>query len=242
MRKNSFQVCWTEQWVKSLRDLPPTMTFEQKSWAGQFSGGPRRHVDTAGGEEGQLNRAARWEGVFPLKLPSGPLRAPVRSMNAKCERTSVDPAESSPDRFCRVPPYQRRPEPLSGPMRDRKSRAHARFPAILRDVRKLRDWMVDGGVYCELLSPYQFPVKQGNNRESQSLRLFSRLYDTHKAAEMLGFSLNSLGNEQGIIFPDQGISKRYQGFFRPVQGNSSSSRVRNMHGLLGSALGSGQAT
>jgi hypothetical protein len=37
----------------------------------------RRHMDTAGGEEGQLNRAARWEGVFPLKLLSGPLRAPV---------------------------------------------------------------------------------------------------------------------------------------------------------------------
>jgi hypothetical protein len=32
-----------------------------------------RHVETAGGEEGQLNRAARWEGVFPLKLPLGPL-------------------------------------------------------------------------------------------------------------------------------------------------------------------------
>jgi hypothetical protein len=85
----------------------------------------RRHVDTAGGEEGQLNRAARWEGVFPLKLPSGPLRAPVRSMNAKCERTSVDPAESSPDRFCRVPPISATRSRSPGPCVDRKSRAHA---------------------------------------------------------------------------------------------------------------------
>jgi hypothetical protein len=35
---------------------------------------------------------------------------------------------------------------------------------------------------------------------------------------MWAFSRNSLGKEQGIIFPDQGLSKRYQGFFRPVTG------------------------
>ena len=38
----------------------------------------RRHVETAGGEEGQLNRAARWESVFPLKLPPGTFIRPVR--------------------------------------------------------------------------------------------------------------------------------------------------------------------
>jgi hypothetical protein len=55
----------------------------------------------------------------------------------------VDPAESSPDRFCRVPPISaarsRSPGPCAMP-----NRAHTReFRSILREVQKLMDWMVE---------------------------------------------------------------------------------------------------
>ena len=76
----------------------------------------------------------------------------ARSMNAKSERIPMDPAKSEADRFCRIPPIGAsgaalRVHALIG------NRAHTReFRSILRDVRKLRDWMVEQGGF-ELATP-----------------------------------------------------------------------------------------
>jgi hypothetical protein len=47
--------------------------------------------------------------------------------------------------------------------------------------------LADDAVYCEPISSSEFPVKQGNNRESHSFQTILRLMTPHKAAEMLGF-------------------------------------------------------
>ena len=72
--------------------------------------------------------------------------APQANGLPKCERTSVDPAESSPDRFCRVPPISaaRSLSPVHAV--DRKSRGHARFSGDSPEVRKLDG--LDGGADC----------------------------------------------------------------------------------------------
>jgi hypothetical protein len=71
------------------------------------------------------------------------LRALLRLVNAKCERTSVDPAESNPDRFCRVPSISAARSRSPGPCAI-ANRTHTRgFRTILPEVRKLKDWMVD---------------------------------------------------------------------------------------------------
>jgi hypothetical protein len=76
---------------------------------------------------------------------------------------------------------------------------------------------VDEAVYCEPLSPVSSLLNREITGNFSVFGSFGDLYDTDKAAEMLGFFGNSLRKEQRIIFPDQGISKRYQGFFRPAE-------------------------
>jgi hypothetical protein len=69
------------------------------------------------------------------------------SANAKFERIFVDLAKSGADKSCLIPPISAagaalRVHALIG------NRAHTReFRSILRDVRKLRDWMVERGEF-----------------------------------------------------------------------------------------------
>ena len=58
-----------------------------------------------------------------------------RSMNAKCERTSVDPAQSSPDRFRRVPPIRAVGAALRVHAQSANRPYTREFRAILRKVR-----------------------------------------------------------------------------------------------------------
>src|SRR5262245_9819245 len=83
------------------------------------------------------------------------------------------------------------------------------------------DWMVDDAVYCEPLSPVSSLLNREITGNFTVFGSFCGCMTPDKAAEMWAFSRNPLGKEQGIIFPDQGLSKGYQGSFRPVQGNSS---------------------
>jgi hypothetical protein len=78
-------------------------------------------------------------------------------MNAKLERSFMDLPKSMAARFCRIPPFSARRSRSPGPCMI-ANRAHTRaFPAILRDVRKLRDWSVEGPDSGELLSEFSNP-------------------------------------------------------------------------------------
>jgi len=87
------------------------------------------------------NSISRQLAVSPASTISA---GTVRSMNAKSERTSMDPVESSPDSFCRVSPYQHRPRRSLGPSMIANRARTREFRSI--HVRKLRDWMVDNAV------------------------------------------------------------------------------------------------
>jgi hypothetical protein len=78
-------------------------------------------------------------------------------------------------------------ETFSGSTPDRESRAHARISSD--SPRSVKTDGLDGGdaVYCEPLSSSEFPIKQGNNRESPSFQIILWPMTSGRATEMLGF-------------------------------------------------------